>query len=106
MTYESIKNKVEKFDGVTTKPMFGYGCYSISGKFFVGFNNKNDYQVIVRLPKKQQALAIKNKGIKPFSHGAKIGWIEMDSNQVTTNSAIKWITKGYDYAKSLLIVEE
>jgi hypothetical protein len=32
-----------------------------------------------------------------------MGWIEMDSNQVTANSAIKWITKGYEYAKSLLI---
>jgi hypothetical protein len=101
MTYESIKNKVEKFEGVTTKPMFGYGCYSISGKFFVGFNNKNNFQVIVRLPKEQQVRAIKNKGIKPFSHGAKIGWIEMDANQITTNSAIRWITHGFDYAKSI-----
>ncbi len=44
MTYESIKNKVAQFDGVTTRPMFGYQCFSINKKFFVGFNNKNDYR--------------------------------------------------------------
>ena len=100
-SYKPLKNKIAKMPAVITKPMFGYQCYSVSGKFFVGFSNKNDYQVIVRLSKEQQELAIKNKGIKPFSHGAKMGWIEIDSKQVRTSSAFKWITKGYDYAKNL-----
>jgi predicted DNA-binding protein (MmcQ/YjbR family) len=81
--------------------MFGYHCYSILGKFFVGFSNKNDYQVIVRLSKEEQEVAIKNKGIKPFSHGAKMGWIEIDSNHVRTASALKWVVKGYNYAKNI-----
>ena len=102
-SYNPLKNKVAKMRAVTTRPMFGYHCYSISGKFFVGFSNKNDRQVIVRLPKEQQELAIKNKGIKPFSHGAKMGWIEIDSEQVGTSIAFKLITKGYNYAKSLAI---
>jgi len=100
-SYNPLKNKITKMPSVTTKPMFGYQCYSISGKFFTGFSNKNDYQVIIRLPKEQQELAIKNKGIKPFSHGAKMGWIEIDSKQVRTDSAFKWVVKGYDYAKNL-----
>ena len=100
-SYNPLKSKVAKIPAVTTRPMFGYQCYSVSGKFFVGFSNKNDYQVIVRLPKEQQELATKNKGIKPFSRGAKMGWIEVDSKQVRTSSAFKWITKGYDYAKNL-----
>jgi hypothetical protein len=101
MTYTSIKNRVEKFMDVDSKSMFGYWCYSISGKFFVGFNNKNDYQIIVRLPKEQQTIAIKNKKIKPFSHGAKSGWIEFNANQLTTNLAIKWILEAYEHAKFL-----
>ena len=101
MTYELIRSEVEKFKNVTTRPMFGYKCYSSSGKFFVGFNNKNDYQVIVRLPKGQQTLAIRTNGIRPFSHGAKMGWIEIDANQVATDDALKWIKKGHKHAKIL-----
>lgn len=81
--------------------MFGYQCYSISGKFFVGFNKKNANQVIIRLPKETQETAIKNKGIKPFSHGAKMGWIEINTKFTTTASIMKWITKGYEHAKKL-----
>lgn len=99
--YHSLKNKVAEIPEVTTKPMFGYQCYSVFGKFFVGFSNKNDWQVIVRLPKEEQQTAIKTNGIKPFSHGAKVGWIEIDSTWITTNSALRWIKKGYAHAKTL-----
>ncbi len=99
--FHSLKNKVAEIPKVTTKPMFGYQCYSISGKFFVGFSNKNDWQVIIRLPKEEQQIAIKTNGIKPFSHGAKMGWIEVDATLVTNNSTLKWVKKGYKYAKSL-----
>ncbi len=88
-------------ENVTTRPMFGYQCFSISRKFFVGFSNKNNFQVIVRLPKDQQELAIKNKAIGPFSHGAKMGWIALDSKQTTIGTAMRWITKGYDHAEQL-----
>ena len=99
--YNSIKNKVEKMPKITTRPMFGFQCFSISKKFFVGFSNKNNSQIIVRLPKDQQEIAIKSKSIKPFSHGAKMGWIEIDSKLTTTVSAMKWISKGYEYAEKL-----
>ncbi|MBS3926922.1 MAG: TfoX/Sxy family protein [Nitrosarchaeum sp.] len=99
--YNSLKIKVSKFENVTTRPMFGYQCFSINKKFFVGFNNKNDYQIIVRLSKEQQELAVKNNAIIPFSHGAKMGWIEIDVKKTTTASALKWITKGYENAKEL-----
>lgn len=99
--YNSLKNKVSQFEDVTTRPMFGYQCFSINKKFFVGFNNKNGYQIIVRLSKEQQELAVKNNAIIPFSHGAKMGWIEMDVKKTTNSSALKWITKGYENAKEL-----
>jgi len=100
--YNSIKDKVEQFKEVTTRPMFGYQCYSISKKFFVGFSNKNDFQVIIRLPKEKQSDAIVHEAIKPFSHGAKIGWIEIDSKNIPNSStAMKWITLAYEYAQSL-----
>ena len=99
--YNSLKNKVSKIPNVTEKPMFGYHCYSIFGKFFVGFSNKNDWQVIVRLPKDGQQSAINTNGIRPFSHGAKAGWIEIDMNYVTSNIALKWIEIGHRHALSL-----
>ena len=99
--YNLLKNKVSQFEDVTTRPMFGYQCFSINKKFFVGFSNKNDYQIIVRLSKVQQELAVKNNAIIPFPHGAKMGWIEIDVKKTTTISALKWITKGYEYAKEL-----
>lgn len=99
--YHLLKNKVAEIQNVTTRPMFGYQCYSVSGKFFVGFSNKNDWQIIIRLPKEEQQKAIKTNGIKPFSHGAKMGWIEIDTNQIITNSALKWVKKGHEYAKIL-----
>ena len=92
---------MSKFENITTRPIFGYQCFSINKKFFVGFSNKNDYQIIVRLSKEQQELAVKNNAIIPFSHGAKMGWIEMDVKKITIASALKWITKGYAHAKEL-----
>lgn len=99
--YHPLKNKVAEIPKVTTKLMFGYQCYSISGKFFAGFSNKKDWQVIIRLPKEEQQIAIKTNGITPFSHGAKMGWIEIDVKLVSLALALKWIAKGYDYAKEL-----
>lgn len=86
---------------VTTRPMFGYQCYSISGKFFVGFSSKNDWQVIVRLPKEEQQKAIKTSGIEPFSHGAKMGWIQIDMKKIATSKALRWAERGFERAKIL-----
>lgn len=100
-SYDPIKKRVESMGSVTTRPMFGYQCFSINKKFFVGFSNKNNWQVIVRLPKVQQEIAVKSNAIEPFSHGAKAGWIEVNSKLTTTASAMKWILKGYENAKTL-----
>lgn len=101
-SYNPLKKKDESMDQVTTRPMFGYQCFSINKKFFVGFNSKNSYQVIVRLPKDQQAIAIKSKAIKPFSHGAKTGWIEIDTKIATTTAGVmKWVLKGHEHARTL-----
>ncbi|MDH5569601.1 MAG: TfoX/Sxy family protein [Nitrosopumilus sp.] len=100
--YQSIKNKVEQLKDVTIRPMFGYQCYSISKKFFVGFSSKNDFQIIVRLPKEKQLSAIEHEAIKPFSHGAKMGWIEIDSTKISSSSmAMKWIVLAYENALNL-----
>lgn len=99
--YNSLKIKASQFEDITTRPMFGYQCFSINKKFFVGFNNKNNHTIIVRLSKDRQELAVKNNAIKPFSHGAKMGWIEIDVKKTTGTFALKWITKGYEHAKEL-----
>ena len=100
--YNLIKDKVERLENVTTRPMFGYQCYYVLKKFFVGFSNKNDSQVIVRLSKEKQENAVVHKAIKPFSHGAKMGWIEIDSTKISnSNAAMKWILSAYEHAQNL-----
>lgn len=54
MTYNTLKNRVKRLSSVSSRPMFGYECYSAKGKFFVGFSNKNDYEIIVRITKEEQ----------------------------------------------------
>ena len=99
--YFPVVASIEKMPKITKRSMFGYQCYSINKKFFVGFSNKNDYQMIVRLPKDQQVEAVKNKAIQPFSHGAIAGWIEIDSKLTTVAVAMKWVMVGFENAKKL-----
>jgi hypothetical protein len=99
--YLPVIAKLEKMPKITKRSMFGYQCYSINKKFFVGFSNKNYYQMIVRLPKDQQVEAVKIKAIRPFSHGAKAGWIEIDSKSTTVAVAMKWVMTGFERAKRL-----
>lgn len=99
--YESIETKVKDMRRVRTRRMFGYRCFLVSGKVFAGFDTKSDFRIIIRLPKDQQEIATRHPAIKPFSHGTKKGWAEMDSRLVTTNVAMKWISEGYDYAERL-----
>jgi hypothetical protein len=106
MTFKSVKDKVAQFDDVTTKSMFGYECYSIKGKFFVGFSKKNENRVIVRLPKKEQRGASKTNGVKPFSHGVKAGWIEIDTSRSTLQNSMKWIKVGFENAKKLTKIKK
>ncbi len=101
MSYKTLKNRIKQLPRVSTRPMFGYECFSANGKFFTGFSKKNNYEVIVRLAKGEQQNAIKNKAIKPFSHGAKAGWIEINIKSVAIDEAFKWVKMGYEYALSL-----
>ncbi|HJU85721.1 MAG TPA: hypothetical protein VJ551_04480 [Nitrososphaeraceae archaeon] len=100
-----IKKKVEILPYVTTRSMFGYQCYSINGKFFAGFGRKDQSKVIIiRLSKDLQLEALHKKKylkIKPFSHGAKAGWIELDISSIKTDRAFYWVKKGYDYALNM-----
>lgn len=85
MSYHTLQDKAKQFPNVSEKPMFGYSCLSANNKFFTGFSKKNKHTVIVRLPKKEQESAVKIKGIRPFSHGAKAGWIEISMNMLATH---------------------
>ncbi len=97
-----LHQKIEKLSEVTTRSMFGYECYSVNGKFFVGFSKKKSI-VIVRLSKELQQKAIQefNSIVKPFSHGAKMGWIEFNINALNEKEAFRWIKEGYARAKAL-----
>ena len=96
---EEIIKMVETLADTTTRPMFGYQCYSVGGKFFAGFGKKNN--LIIRLPKDQQSGALRDKRfkIRPFSHGARMGWVELDARSLSNVKAVfEWIEKGYEHA--------
>lgn len=99
--YDHVKTKVKEMENVTMRPMFDYQCFLIHGKFFVGFYSKNNFQIIIRLSKDLQERAIKNAAVKPFSHGAKMGWVEMDSRHATTEIIMEYVLLGFDHAKQL-----
>jgi hypothetical protein len=98
-----LRQKIEKLADVTTRPMFGYDCYSVNGKFFVGFSKENQSFVIVRLSKELQQKAIQefSSVIRPFSHGARMGWIELDASLLKEKDAFGWIEKGYAHVRTL-----
>lgn len=102
-TVDLLCRRVEQdLPGVTARPMFGYQCYLVQGKFFAGFGKKGPGQtIIVRLPRDLQAAAKGAAGIRPFRHGARAGWIEVDCKSVRESDAFAWIKKGYDHAASL-----
>ncbi|MGH9910459.1 MAG: hypothetical protein ACRD32_07445, partial [Nitrososphaerales archaeon] len=58
MNYDTLKEKVEQLPQTNARPMFGYECFSVNSKFFVGFNKKNNHEVIVRPPKEEQQKAV------------------------------------------------
>jgi len=103
MSFDSLKIKTKQLPNTTTRPMFGYECFSINGKFFVGFSKKSNNQIIVRLSKEEQQKAIKNKAIKPFSHGAKAGWIEINTKMISSGGAFNWIKKGYEIQSGIVL---
>jgi predicted DNA-binding protein (MmcQ/YjbR family) len=101
---QSLKKKIEKLPDVTSRAMFGYQCYSVNGKFFVGFSKKDKRKMIIRLSKDLQNKAMQDKQLrmKPFAHGARMGWVEFDMNDIKKiEDAFKWVKKGYDYALKL-----
>jgi predicted DNA-binding protein (MmcQ/YjbR family) len=98
-----LGKKIEALGNVAQRPMFGYQCYTVNGKFFAGFGNDNA-KLIIRLSKvsQQDALGDKRLKIKPFSHGASNGWVEVNmANASNTMAAYDWIRKGYEYALDL-----
>ncbi|MFQ5920893.1 MAG: TfoX/Sxy family protein [Nitrososphaerales archaeon] len=101
MSNNTLRNRIKRLPHVSSRPMFGYECFSANGKFFVGFSKKSKYEVILRLPKDEQQSAVRNKGIKPFSHGAKSGWIEIDTKSVKPEDAFKWVKKAHAHAHRL-----
>jgi predicted DNA-binding protein (MmcQ/YjbR family) len=98
---DEIIMMVETLAG-TTRPMFGYQCYSVGGKFFAGFGKRNN--LIIRLSKELQSEALRDKRLKirPFSHGARMGWVELDAKSMANSKAVfDWIRKGYEHALRL-----
>ena len=99
---DELRRMIESLPDVSTRPMFGYQCYSVGGKFFTGFGKKSN--LIIRLSSDLQAKALRDKQIKikPFSHGAKMGWVEIDEMSILDNAAVfNWIKKGYEHAQLL-----
>lgn len=101
---EILRVQIEKLPNVATRPMFGYHCYLVEGKFFVGFNKKHKSEVIIRLSKEMQKDALADVALqsKPFSHGAKMGWVAIEiTNKKKVEATFAWVKKGYEHALEL-----
>jgi hypothetical protein len=87
-----LKKKIEILPKVSTRMMFGYQCYSVNGKFFVGFGRKEvkSNVMIIRLSKELQLKALfeeERLKIQPFRRGEKMGWIELDISNIRIHEA-------------------
>ena len=98
-----LQKRIEQLHNVTTRPMFGYQCYSVRGKFFVGFSKKDKNKIIIRLTPalQKKALLSMEPKMQPFRQGAKMGWVELDSTGTGVDKTFSWIKKGYTHAKKL-----
>jgi hypothetical protein len=97
-----IIKMIETLPDTTTRPMFGYQCYSVRGKFFAGFGKKDE--LIIRLSKEDQLDALNDRRLKinPFSLGAKMGWVQLDGKSIANDKVVfDWIKKGYVHAQIL-----
>jgi predicted DNA-binding protein (MmcQ/YjbR family) len=98
-----LQKGIEQLRDVATRSMFGYQCYSVKGKFFVGFSKRDKNKIIIKLPsavQKRALLSVEPK-MKPFIHGAKMGWVEVVSTGIAVDKTFNWIRKGYAHAKTL-----
>ncbi len=43
----------------------------------------------------------KSLKIKPFRHGAKMGWVELDISNIKIDEALYWVKKGYEHALNM-----
>jgi YjbR len=101
-----LKKKIESLPEVTIRPMFGYQCYSVKGKFFAGFGRKEDKSnvMIIRLSKELQLKALleeEHLKIEPFRRAAKVGWIELEIRDIRIHEAFHWVKKGYEHALNI-----
>lgn len=99
-----LKKKIGSLPEVTIRPMFGYQCYSVNGKFFAGFGIKDKSKVIIKLSKDLQLKALlegERLKIDPFRHGAKMGWIEIDISNIRIHEAFYWVKKAYEHALNI-----
>jgi predicted DNA-binding protein (MmcQ/YjbR family) len=99
----NLQERTEQLQNVVTRSMFGYQCYSVRGKFFVGFSKKDKDKIIIRLSsvlQKRALLSVEPK-MKPFIHGARMGWVEVVSTGTAVDKTFNWIRKGYAHAKKL-----
>ncbi len=103
-TVIELKKEIESLPKIAIRPMFGYQCYSVKGKFFAGFGIKDKSKVIIRLSKDFQLKALiegERLKIEPFRHGAKRGWIELDISNTRSQEAFYWVKKGYEHALNI-----
>lgn len=103
-TVIELKKEIESLPEIAIRPMFGYQCYSVNGKFFAGFGIKHKSKVIIRLSKDLQLKALLEEDrlkIEPFIHGAKRGWIELDISNTRSHEAFYWVKKGYEHALNI-----
>ena len=74
--------------------------YKVSSS--LGFSKKNKNKFIIRLGQEEQKLALKERYIVPFRHGAKSGWVELDFRKLTGDEDFYfWVKLAYNYVQTM-----
>jgi TfoX/Sxy family transcriptional regulator of competence genes len=98
---DRIKNIIGKWQGVTSKKMFGGTAHLLNGNMLVGVYK--DY-LIVRLSEEQFVDALKHPSAKPMDITGKPmkGWLMVSEKGWTKDADLKnWIAEAKKFVKTL-----
>ena len=94
---QQLNETLGGWPGVRITPMFGRWGYFIGDELFACFPvREKDHDLWVRLPREEQAEALKDARVRPHRRFARRGWIETDvESPDDVSRAVRWLRRSY-----------
>ena len=92
-----LNDTVATWPDVRITPTFGRWGYFVRGQLFGCFPVRpQERDLWVRLPLDQQALALRQEGVRPHRRFSRRGWIEMDVETARDiERAVRWLRRAH-----------